>query len=183
MNPLQLKKAINYPLSDLDIQTILKPNRINIIQYPDLKNVEDINSIFDKLGRCILFFPLSTTFGHWCCILKRKGNIIDFFDPYGIAPDKEKEWISADVLKKLHEDKPFLTILLQRANQQYGTKIMYNRHKWEAERSGVSTCGRWCALVCLLYNKSFDQINKMILKSNLAPDTYVTYITYNILHK
>ena len=183
MNPVELKKAINYPLSDTDIQHILKPYKTNIIQYPDLVNVQDINSVFDKLGRCIIFIPLSPTFGHWCCLLKRKGNIIEWFDPYGLAPDKEKQWISENVLRQLHEEKPYLTQLLQRANEQYGTRIMYNRHKWEAERSGVSTCGRWVALVCLFYNKSFDQINKMIQKSNLSPDTYVTNLTFNILKK
>jgi len=181
MNPAQLKKAINYPLSDLDIQKILKPNKTNIIQYPDLAKVQDLNTIFDKLGRCIVFIPLSPTFGHWSCLLKRPNNIIEWFDPYGIAPDKEKHWISKSVLKKLHEDKPYLTNLLRRANEQYGTRIMYNRHKWESEREGVSTCGRWVALVCLLYNKSLDEINDMIKESNLAPDTFATYLTYNLL--
>lgn len=130
------------------------------------------------MGRCIIFIPLSPTFGHWCCLIKRKGNIIDWFDPYGIAPDKEKHWINETVLKQLHEDKPYLTQLLQRANKQYGTRIMYNKHKWEAERSGVSTCGRWVALVCLFYNKSFDQINKMIQKKVI----YHLILTLRILH-
>ena len=183
MNPIQLKKAINYPLSDLDIQRILKPNKTNIVQYPELVNVNDINQIFDKLGRCIIFIPLSPTFGHWCCLLKKPNNIIEWCDPYGIRPDGEKNWINKDVLIKLHEDKPLLTQLLRKANEEHGTRIMYNRHKWESEQSGISTCGRWVALVCLFYNKSFDQINKMIQKSNLSPDTFVTYLTYNILKK
>ena len=157
MNPTQLKKALNYPLSDEDIQTILKPYKTNIIQYPQLANVDDINTLFDKLGRCIVFIPLSPTFGHWCCLLKKPNNIIEWFDPYGIAPDEEKKWINEDVLRQLHEDKPYLTQLLQKANKEYGTRIMYNRHKWESEKNGISTCGRWVALVCLLCNKSFDK--------------------------
>jgi hypothetical protein len=183
MNPIKLKKALNYALSDTDIQKCLKPTPTNIIQYPDLASVDDINLIFDSLGRCIVFIPLSKTFGHWCCLLKRKNNIIDWFDPYGIAPDKEKDWISKDVLIKLHEDKPLLTNLLRKANAQFGSRIMYNRHHWESEKPGISTCGRWCVLVCLLYNKNFDQINKMIQQSNLSPDTYVVNITYNLLNK
>jgi hypothetical protein len=183
LNPITLKKALNYPLSDEDIQYILKPNKTNIVQYPDLVNVDDINTIFDKFGRCIIFIPLSTTFGHWCCLLKKPNNIIDWFDPYGLAPDTEKKWISKDVLIKLHEDKPLLTNLLRKTQEENGTKILYNRHKWESERSGISTCGRWVALVCMLYNKSFDQINKMIKDSNLSPDTFVTNITFNLLHK
>lgn len=183
LDKVALKTAMAYPLSDEDIQTILKPDTTNIIQYPDLVDVTDINTLFDAQGRCVVFIPLSKSFGHWCCLIRsKKLHTIEWFDPYAIKPDDEKKWISKVVLKQLHEDKPYLTNLLRQAHEQ-GTRIIYNPYHWQAERDGVSDCGRWVALRCLLHDKPLSDINKMIKKSKLTPDAFVTNVIYEILGK
>ena len=182
LNPIQLKKAISYPLSDQDIQYILSPNKTNIIQYPDLADIDDIDELFDNLGRCVVFIPITETFGHWCALIKKNGSI-QWFDPYGVVPDGEKKWINKAVLKRLHEDKPLLKNLLQKSNLEKGYKILYNKHHWESETPDISTCGRWVAVVLLMYKYSFQQIDDLIKKSGDKPDVWVTNITYSILGK
>ena len=181
LNERDYKKVVNYALSDTDIQTLLSPNTTNIISYPDLVNVNDINDIFDGLGRCVVFIPLSESFGHWCCLIKRS-NSIEWFDPYSIKPDEEKKWINEQVLKRLHEDQPYLTNLLKDAYHK-GVKILYNPYKWQADKANVSDCGRFVAWRCMNYNKTLKQLNTIISKSKLTPDEYVTNVTYNKLGK
>jgi hypothetical protein len=178
----QFLKIVNYPLSDTDIQKILKPSRTRIITYPELAKVSDINSVFDQLGRCIVFIPISPTFGHWCCLIKSNNNI-EWFDPYSVKVDGEKKWISKATLIKLHEEKPYLTELLQKTKVENGTKLTFNPYHWQKDTEGVNDCGRWTAIRCKLYNKSLSEISDMIKKSNMTPDEWVCNVTYNILGK
>ena len=182
MNSTLYNKALKYPLSDVDVQNILKPNPTNIVEYPDLIKVNDINDILDDLGRVIIFIKLSQTFGHWCCLIKR-GNTLNWFDSYGIKYDDEKNWVPKKKLIQLHELAPLLTRLLQKDHNVNGTKILYNHYHWQSENDGVSTCGRWVGLICRLYDKSFEEINNMIKQSKMTPDQFVVNYTYQLIHK
>ena len=158
------------------------PDRTNIIQYPNLGLITDINEVFDKVGRCIVFIPLSKSFGHWCCLIK-KNTSIEWFDPYSVKPDDEKKWINKKVLKRLHEDKPLLTRLLEQENRENGTKILYNPYKWQKDTEGTNDCGRYVALRCLMYNKSLSEMDNMIKSSGMTPDEFVTNVTFELLGK
>ena len=180
----QLIKTEADALSDSDIQKILSPNRTNIIEYPDLAGVSDINNLFDKLGRCIVYIPISKTFGHWTCLtLRENKTVVEWFDPYGVKPDGEKKWISPETLKRLHEEKPLLLDLLKRAKAQHGYKITYSPYHWQEDKENVNDCGDWVAVRLLLYKKSLEEINAMIKKSGMKPDDWVNTITYHILGK
>lgn len=186
LSKIDYTSALQYALSNTDIQHILLKvtgMKTNIVTYPELQNVVDITPYFDRLGRLVVFIPISTSFGHWCCITKREnGKVYEWFDPYGVKPDGEKKFISKQTLDRLHEEKPYLTKLLKREQDQ-GAIIKYNPYHWQSNKANTDDCGRWvCAR--LIYNKlSLDEINDMIKQSGLKPDEWVVNLTYPILGK
>lgn len=174
------RAALDYPLSDSDIRAILG-NDIHIMTYPELEECDSINDIFDRRGRCVMLFPtMSPTDGHWCCLLKtRKDKGIEFFDPYGDAPEKQKDGLSKTKLEQLDMDKPLLTRLLRAS----GYKVFYNTFPFQTEHRNINTCGRHCVVRCLYAPYSLDQYKRIIDKSGLLPDEFVVGITADKLKK
>jgi hypothetical protein len=173
-----LRDVRDYPLSDGDIRQILGDN-IKIIPYPELADVENINECFDNEGRCIiLFLTSSPTAGHWCAMLRKKRGI-EFFDPYGEAPEKQKAGLSRSRLEELDEAQPYLTRLMKES----GLPIFYNKYAFQQSKEGVATCGRWCVSRCLYGSKSLEYFKKAIDQSGLAGDDFVSALTFDKLRK
>lgn len=171
-----VKEALDYPLSDADIRTILG-DEIPILTYTDLNGKDSIP--FDRKGRCILLIPnQSPTDGHWCCLLKRR-NEIEFFDPYGEAPETQKENIPDDELEQWGMNTPILTKLLRQSR----CSVFYNTYPFQKEKNNINTCGRHCVVRCLYSPYSLAQYKKAIAKSGLSPDQFVVGITADILKK
>jgi hypothetical protein len=172
-----LAKVKSYALSDSDITTIL--GHTKIIPYPELENMRSIDECFDSHGRCILFFPnVSATMGHWCCMIRRPKSI-EFFDPYGDAPEEQKNGLSESRKEALDIDEPSLKRLLRGS----GLPVYYNTHPFQADRSDVATCGRHCVVRLLYAPYSLDKYAGIIKKSGLTPDDFVSGLTYDKLRK
>lgn len=177
-----LAKLKDYALSDADIKKILGDD-IPVLTYPDLANFHSIDQCFDGKGRCIiLFLTTGPREGHWCCMLRKK-DAIYFFDPYGEAPEEQKEDIPSELQQYLNIDEPYLTRLLKAS----GLPVYYNTHDYQAERQGVNTCGRWC-VARLLYAPKSDSyfksvVDKFCKKYNLTPDDFVSALLANWLGK
>ena len=107
-----MEEAKEYALSDDDIRTLLGSG-IKITTYPDLEKAHRIDELFDRMGRAILFVPQQNEQqGHWCCLIK-KGKTIEFFDPYGEAPEAQKDTLDNDHLTKMRMNEPLLADLLK----------------------------------------------------------------------
>jgi hypothetical protein len=172
------RDVMSYPLSDGDINKILKPDT-KILVYPDLENVSSIDEIFDPMGRCMLLYPVSSEFsGHWVCLMKR-GNSIEFFDPYGNAPDTELEWVSKAKRRAMNIEEPTLTRLMKES----GYKTTYNSHDFQEDHKSVNTCGRHCIVRLVFKHLTLDEYRKLIKSSGLSPDEFVSGVTYLQLHK
>jgi len=181
---MDFKKLLKYSLSDTDLKKILGKD-IKIIPYPKLEHVDNINDIFDKKGRVILFFEENNkgNIGHWQCVYKDKNNDIHFFDSYGNKPDGAYlHWLPNKLLDKLDEDDMYLTKLFSKAIQQ-GQKVYYNPHRYQVMNHDVSDCGRHCATRLNYKHLSGDEYLKMINKSGLSSDDFVTQWSFNILKK
>jgi len=175
---MSLFEAKKYPLSDKDIRDLLG-NNIKIITYPMLKNYSSIDQCFDNEGRCILLFLTSSpTSGHWCCMLRKK-NEIEFFDPYGIKPEGQKDYIDKSMLEKLGETKPDLMKLLVGSD----LPVVYNTFPFQNDSADVSTCGRHCIVRCMYAPYSLGKYKTIIKSSGLNPDNFVTGLTYRKLGK
>lgn len=175
---MSLSEVKDYPLSDSDIRTILGSD-IKIITYPELKRMRSIDECFDAQGRCIiLFLTTSATSGHWCCMLRKKKGI-EFFDPYGEAPEEQKDGVPRGQLEALDESKPYLTSLLRAS----GRPVYYNTHPFQKESRSINTCGRHCVVRCLYGPYSIQKYASIIKKSGMSPDDFVSGLTYDKLNK
>jgi len=169
------KQAESYSLGDDDIRQLLPG--IKITSYPDLANITDVNQLFDRKGRAIVFFPQDgPTVGHWCCMI-RDGRHIEFFDSYGKYPDTQKP--DRQEQKELGMDRPLLTNLLENS----GCRVIYNKVALQKTKDDVQTCGRHC--VCrLLYSRyPIGRYRAMIKSTGLTPDEFVTKETVQTLGK
>lgn len=129
-------KIINTPLSDSDIRRILG-NDINIVKYSELSQFNDINELLKnaELDYCIILLEEELDSGHWLC-LSRYNNIYEVFDSLGVPVDSELKWINATKRRKLNEDTPYLSNLLQDK-----TNVIHNTVKYQEDEIGVNTCG------------------------------------------
>jgi len=172
------KQAEGYSLSDDDIRRLLGGN-IKITTYADLKNVQNINELFDSRGRAIIFYPQQNSqSGHWTAMI-RSGRQIEFFDPYGEPPDAQKDGISKSKLEQMRMDHPDLTNLLERS----GCRVIFNKIQLQTMANDVQTCGRHCVCRLLYYRKPIQRYREMIRKSGMTPDEFVVQHTYNDLGK
>ena len=167
------KRAESYTLSDTDIRSLLGTD-IKITSYPDLANVSDINQLFDRKGRAIVFFPQDgPNVGHWCAMI-RDGREIEFFDSYGKYPDTQKP--DAHEQRELGMDRPLLTKLLENS----GCRVIYNKVALQKTKDDVQTCGRH-VVVRLLYSRyPIGKYRAMIKSTGLTPDQFVVRETASL---
>jgi len=174
----KLERVPQYALSDSDLRELLG-NDIPIIPYPELKNVSDIDDVFDEKGRCmILFLNSSPTSGHWCCMIRRPDSI-EFFDPYGESPNHVVDDVPMPFLKKLDMDKPYLTKLLRAK----GLPVYYNNCQFQKDNRSIATCGRHCAVRLFYAPYSLPEYYSIVEKSKMSPDLFVSGVTYKKIGK
>lgn len=173
-----LKRVKAYALSDDDIKRIVG-GETNIFTYPDLERMNSIDECFDEKGRCVMLFPnVSPTMGHWIAMIRRP-NCIEFFDPYGDPPEEQKEGLSQSRLEALDIERPLLTELMRKS----GLPVYYNTHAFQSSKGDIATCGRHSAVRLLYAPYSLDKYKKIIDKSGLSADDFVSGVTYSKLRK
>jgi hypothetical protein len=166
-----------YALTDEDINKIL--GGTVIMTYPELQDVSRIEDIFDKDGRSVLLFLTEDeTTGHWTGLI-RSEKMIEYFDPYGSAPDADRKWLSKNKLKELDEEKPMLTKLLRASHM----KVYFNTYAFQSDRQDINTCGRWVVARLLHRKKTLREFYNMVKKSGMKPDDFVSALTFQILKK
>ena len=167
-----------YALTNDDIQKVLEPHT-RILTYPQFGTMRHIDEAFDNLGRCIfLFLTESESSGHWICMWK-KGKTVYYWDSYGMPPGGSREWLTAEKLTELNEDEPYLEHLL--ANSGY--RVVINRNKYQKEKNGISTCGRWCLTRLVLKDHDERTFKQLVKRSQMSPDDFVAVFVADMLGK
>ena len=144
---MNVQNEENYCLTPDDINKIVGSYCL-LIKYPDLSNY-DYNSFMklfknNKEGFILFFETKNANVGHYeCCFKNSQG--INFFDSYGLYPDKAESYLSANKRIQLGETKPLLTKLLNECMDN-GWKCRYNNIEYQQMDSNISTCGRYCAV-------------------------------------
>lgn len=148
------KYNISYSLFGYDIKKILN-NKVNIINYNTLFNINNIDEIF-KYDSCIILYKTDTG-GHWCYLLRhKKKNCIEFGDPYGHIMDYIlKENINDETLKNYYNNNNHrLIFLMVNSNYKY---IEYNNYKFQNSDDYINTCGRHCCVRVIYKELSLQQ--------------------------
>jgi hypothetical protein len=173
-----MDEAKAYALSDGDIRQLLGSGT-KITTYPDLARVRHIDELFDRYGRAILFVPQSNEqSGHWTALIKR-GNTIEFFDPYGEPPEAQKDSVGEAQLEKMRMKEPLLAELL--TDNPY--KIIYNKVQLQELEDDVNTCGRHAVCRLLFFRKPIQAYREVIRRSGMPPDEFVVKMTYDEIGK
>ena len=87
-----VKEVIESPMSDGDLRKILGKD-LKIIRYSDLARLRSLEQLLPRpKDLCILLYEVQPGEGHWVALLKYSGAY-EFFDPYGIYPDDQLNWI------------------------------------------------------------------------------------------
>ncbi len=146
----KLKSMLSYSLSNDDIKLYL-PNT-PILEYSDLDKYQNITDLLPEQNcSVIILIETSENRGHWTS-LSRRGNLLIYFDSYGLDVDGEFRYIPLKIRMTLHENKKYLTNLIDNSNFD----CVYNGHRLQSRKSYVSTCGRWVVLWLMKFNDGYD---------------------------
>ena len=166
INKLELKS-----LSSNDINKIMK-GFVTIVLYKDLEKYNSVNELFKDNLPIILFFEEekqgNSSIGHWEAI-KKVGNVIQFFDSYGLKYDGCRKWLSENKLIQLKENKPELTRLFNKAEKE-GNFVLWNCHQYQSYKHNIATCGKWaCSFLLkgdLRGNIFYKWVEDLVLQTN-----------------
>lgn len=170
-----LKAYEDVALSNHDLIKLLD-GKANIVIYPQLINYNSIDEVLGQHGACFLLFEAKPKYGHWVCLMKR-GNVIEFYNPYGGYPDDSLKSIPKDFRKKSGQQHPLLSLLL--LNSPY--ELEFNEFQFQKKSRDVKTCGRHSTVRLLLKDLNIYEykefLDELCRETGLNYDKLVTYLT------
>ena len=106
--------------------------------------------------------------GHYCCVIDSRDAAgrpcVEMFDSYGVAPDRQREYIPREYLEATGQGRPHLARLLLPYDN-----VAYSSARLQQLRPGISTCGRWCcarAASNYMSAEEFADVMRRTAKSN-----------------
>lgn len=162
--------------SNFDIMHALNCGDDKIIKYSELKNYKSLQELLpSSFDFKIILLETDRNTGHWTCVI-RQNNIVECFNSYGIAIDKEFNYIPNFVEKMLGENKRYLSMLINTTNP---FTVISNKYKFQSQNPDVATCARWCILrietarIGYSLNDFVRMIHNQTEKTNLPTDILV----------
>ena len=171
--PNFLKKEVARPLSFSEMKSKLPD--VNIIEYTNLDQYNDIQEALGSQGACIILYMESRNYGHWVLLMKKNNNTLEFFDSYGIILDDEFKFInyeSGAQVQNLH----YLTYLILKSGFSY---VICNTTKLQQDdKNKIQTCGRWVLARFLLREMNIQDFNQLFnMVNDKVKDIFVTLLT------
>ena len=148
-------------MDDADIRHYLP--KAKILTYNQLAKVKDIEKLLPHhKSYFILLYPVETTTnGHWVCVT-RYDKTLEYFDSYGLQPDKPLEW------GKFKQTPHYLSQLLAKTK----LKIHYNTIDFQNKRDyTISTCGAFVVFRILTLTEMNLDLEKNNIMLNTLKDT------------
>lgn len=143
----KIKKLKAIALSDSDVMKLVE-HKARVLTYGMLREYSTLDEVLGKHNAIFLLYETKPDYGHWTAVFRRTDengqltNTIEFFDPYGIFPDNELEWVPDNFKEISGQNYPMLSALLYESPYN----LTYNDHKFQKHGEGINTCGRWSAL-------------------------------------
>jgi len=171
----KVKDLAKKSLSDSNIMTLIK-GKARIISYPNLTKFNNLDDLMGKYNAVVILYETKKKFGHWTLLFKLNHDTVEFFDSYSMLPDDELKFIPHNFRMSNNELLPHLTYLLYSS----GYQVEYNDYPLQNKKQGVNTCGRHVATRLLHRNLNIDEYVKMIERTGMDTDDFVTLFTNNI---
>ena len=150
---------------------ILKLHGINVINWLDLKNKNNI----EEICPCILFIPIeSEMIGHYIALFFHN-DILNYWCSYGfdIPTTVNKSYYLRNTQVN---DEDYLNILLDRYLSK-GGKMIINNHRFQSIYD-TATCGRFAYIRIMKKNLSNDDFVKWFRFNNINNEELICLITY-----
>jgi len=152
---------LDYNFSDADIRHFLK-GQVRVIKYADLQYFNSIHELLKPFGNCVILYPrTSDTNGHWTALFYTKdehnNNVIEFFDPYGMAADVEFNYLDIQYPR-------YLARLLYKQRRI----IHYNNKELQVTTDRINTCGAHCVTRIVYKHIPIEQYCKELLSTGNA---------------
>ena len=179
-----------YPLSDKQMEELTGHRMLSyseLYQYDTLEHLLHINN-----GNVIIMYHQTETYGHYCCISqlteKNKWNrpkfkknevgLVEFFDLYGLFPDKQLGFTNYEASAALKQQHTYLSYLMYHSPY----KLSFNEHQFQSGKN-VQTCGFHCAYTIINrwqllpeYKKDLDSSVKRLKKYGMKNANYDDYV-------
>ena len=144
---------IETPFSDSYLKRHLKNPKI--LPYGELDKINSIEQLLpNELDYTIILLQRKKAEGHWITVA-RKGKHIMHYDSLGNRPDKYLKWAPKQLRKKLGQDEPHLSYLLNDAKDK-GYHVTFNDKPHQEYAPHVQTCG-WHAVYFVRYLHHSDK--------------------------
>lgn len=150
---------------------------LNVVDYDEIINTNDLDSLFNQGDGIIIFYPNSEdaegVFGHFVSLVRNpKKKTYYFNDSYGGLPDVgQKPENKEDFYKERLN-----SLILHFLNSDYN--VDYNEKTLQSENENINSCGRHSLMRCMYSNLTNDQYYKKIRglckKYNVNPDQLVS---------
>jgi hypothetical protein len=168
-----IKKSEDIDLSGNDIMRITE-GKTNMLSYDKLEEYNNIDEVLGPHGCVVILYQTKENTGHWVCLFKRDGNVLEFFDPYGLVLDQELPLSTYNLQRHNGVLTPHLTALIKQSSY----KVSNNIHKLQEFKHDVNTCGRWVSLRVKWRSKSLSEFIKLLTTNeNYNGDFWVSALT------
>lgn len=182
------------PLSDTDMRDLMGEH-VDVVLIRDLNKFSSIEQLMGRKECVFLLYESKPHYGHWVGLLQtyeddliskksksksqprvsERKPILSFFDPYGMPPDAQLEWIPPEFAIESGQAERKLSKLLLKYCEDHDVDIEYNEFPFQELSEGVSTCGRWVALRCKLRDLSLNDFKHLFL--SMYSDDIATILT------
>lgn len=177
-----IQRAESISLDKNDIMKICEPYPVKAIAYIELMNANDILDVFGNYDNVIILYRTKKNYGHWVSLLRYQNNI-EYFDPYGEAPDYQLHKSVETVTLQGGKPIPKLSYLINDARNRLKYNFVYNTVKLQRFHQDVNTCGRHSALRIKLSHIDLHRYITLMTGQTFDPDMIATYLTYLSLDK
>ena len=146
--------------------------------YSDLASIEDVDDLL-KDDSCVILYENKPRNGHWVCLVRKydKGTI-EFYDSYGLFPDKQKDHMNKRFLRDTQQTYNKIAELLWNARDRY--RVEFNNHRLQKWCKDIATCGIHVVARIKLKGMTIDQYKAFLKRykgAGMTPDDVVTIIS------
>lgn len=160
-----LAELVKTPLSLSHVQRLLPGAKVCL--YSKLSKMKTLPKAL------VYLFLTSDGFGHFCCVL-RKGQDVELFDSYGIAPEAEHKFVSKEMLDHLGESRNLVFDICKTK----GWSVSHSSAKLQGREA--ETCGRFCVERVRKQELSSEEFAQWLFavasQAGVSPDYVVSYM-------
>lgn len=157
------RKLVKIPMSNVLISKFFD-GKTSFATIEDVGKMKNLDEVFQGQDHAILFLLTAPekNYGHFVCMFKNSSNLY-YFDSYG---EKPLDYLHVMEKKNIPLNNQTFHLLSLVKNSKFKNSFYYNAFQYQAYNNNPATCGRYCAMICIL--------NRMYINDN-EPFNLITF--------